>query len=363
MKAPFNPLTWSLVIPTYKREHILPLCLRLAANQTRAPMEVVVVDASPDWEATRALIAEEFAGKFPNVSLIYVQARTPSSTAQRNQGIELANGDILFLIDDDSLMYPDCAEEVMKIYEADHNEAIQGVSAISVSERPLEAPHEEILQGLHGVAQKPKQTKLRKLIKRLLAAEDTYFLPYDDEYPDKPIPEHLHSMNIGRIRLIPGYSMTFRRKVLLKERFSEVLLRYAAGEDQDLSYRVSRHGAIVNAINARLCHLEISGGRLSQFHVAALAALNPAVLQKLYCCTEIERMQRKWRALLKRRALINFLKDLSEKRFCFQRTRGVLFALAHTKDIYSRTPETLLGWYPEFQKKILSVPNTCRKIR
>jgi glycosyltransferase involved in cell wall biosynthesis len=45
-------LTWALVIATYKREHILLRCLRLAAVQTRLPKEIIVVDASPDYEKT-----------------------------------------------------------------------------------------------------------------------------------------------------------------------------------------------------------------------------------------------------------------------------------------------------------------------
>ena len=259
-------LTWSLVVATYKREHILPRCLRLAVKQTRSPKEVVVVDASPDWEKTRAVMVQEFTDHYPQIPLIYVKAEFPSSTAQRNQGIDLTSGDVLFLIDDDSLMYPNCAEEVMKVYEADVDNAIQGVSAIPVPNPP---DADEFITGQavqSGItAVKPKQTRLRRFFKTLLATHQTYFLPYDEDYPNRPIPEHLYALNIGRIQVMAGYSMTFREAILRKEHFSEVLQRYAAGEDQDLSYRVSRHGAIVNANNAHLCHLEISGGRLSQF--------------------------------------------------------------------------------------------------
>ena len=45
-------LTWALVIATYKRENILLRCLQLAAIQTRLPKEIIVVDASPDYEKT-----------------------------------------------------------------------------------------------------------------------------------------------------------------------------------------------------------------------------------------------------------------------------------------------------------------------
>jgi len=348
-----NSLTWSLVIATYKREHILPRCLRLAAKQTRIPKEVVVVDASPDWEETRALILKEFIDHYPQIPLIYVQAAVPSSTAQRNQGIDIASGDILFLIDDDSLMYPDCAEEVMKVYEADLDHGIHGISAIPTPNPPDMDVCKlgQLIPPTNAMVQ-PKQTRLRQFFKSLLLTDQTYFLPYDEDYPNWPIPEHLDTLKIGRIQVMAGYSMTFRREILLKERFSEVLQRYAAGEDQDLSYRVSRHGAIVNAINAHLCHLEISGGRLSQFQVTVLAALNPAILQQFHSPNRTL-VNLKWRRILRRRIIINFLKDLSDKNFRCSRTVGVLYAFLQLQQIYQRTPDELLQWYPEFQKKLV----------
>jgi glycosyltransferase involved in cell wall biosynthesis len=349
-----QPLTWSLVIATYKREHILPRCLRLAAKQTRPPREVIVVDASPDWETTRSLVTQEFAVQFPQIPLIYVKANFPSLTAQRNQGIDLARGDVLFLIDDDSLMYPDCAEAIMQVYDADIAQTVQGVSAIPTPVPPdaTELASGQITQS-GTVAAKPQQTRLRQVVKSLLATDQTYFLPYDETYPDRPISENLDQLNIARIQVMAGYTMTFRRAVLKQERFSEVLQRYAAGEDQDLSYRVSRHGAIVNALNARLCHLEISGGRLSRFQVTVLAALNPSVLQQFYS-PDRKLVNRRWRNTLWRRVLISFLKDLSEREFRFTRTRGVLYALAQLGQIWAKSPDELMVWYPEFQSKLLA---------
>src|SRR5262249_34568845 len=92
-------LTWALVIATYRREHILPRCLRLAAQQTRPPAEVIVVDASPNWEKTRDEILASVAAAHPAIRWAYVAAEQRSSAFQRNQGVRLAGADILFLID------------------------------------------------------------------------------------------------------------------------------------------------------------------------------------------------------------------------------------------------------------------------
>lgn len=349
-----NPeLTWGLVVATYKRAHILPRCLRLAARQSCPPIEVVVVDASPDWDVTRDAVTAEFLFHFPNIKLVYTKAVVPSSTAQRNQGIALAHADILFLIDDDSLMYPDCAAEIMKVYEADCDQLIKGVSAIGVPLAPDTKELENTQQPQLGdPAKRPKQTILRRMVKKILATSDTYFLPYDKTYPNRAIPDSLAALNIARINVMVGYSMTFRREVLLKEQFSEVLQRYAAGEDQDLSYRVSRHGALLNAINARLCHLEISGGRLSLYTVTILAALNPAVLQQFHS-SDLATTNRRWKKLLWRRLIIGFLKDTSERRWNIPRARAILFSLRQLPIIHSFAPSDLLNWYPQFQSKLI----------
>src|SRR5438552_18364771 len=106
-------LSWSLVVATYNRKDVLSRCLALAAGQHRRPLEIIVVDASPDWAATRARVMTELSAHHHHVHWEYVQARRRCLTAQRNQGVRLSHADVLFLIDDDSLMYPDCAEHVL----------------------------------------------------------------------------------------------------------------------------------------------------------------------------------------------------------------------------------------------------------
>ncbi len=44
---------WALVLSTYRRRDVLMLCLQAALAQTRPPAEIIIVDASADWEETR----------------------------------------------------------------------------------------------------------------------------------------------------------------------------------------------------------------------------------------------------------------------------------------------------------------------
>lgn len=345
-----STLNWSLVIATYKRDHILPRCINMAIHQTTPPVEIVIIDASPNWFETKNKIIDLIKELDCHISLRYEQANEASITVQRNQGIDLAKGDILFLIDDDSLMYNDCAEEIMKIYQDDVDEKILGISAMQCPIPPDNIDIEE-----NTIISTPKSTsenKVRELFKKILNTQKTQFLPYDAEFPYREIPSNLNHLNIGAIRFMTGSTMTFRRSVFLKERFSTILYRYCAGEDQDLSYRVSRHGILVNAINAKICHLEISGGRLTQFQVTVLAALNPAVLQQFYS-SEPDLINVLWKRILLKRVIINFLKDASELKFSFMRTRGVIYALFKLSNIHNRDGDDLALWYKDFQKKLI----------
>jgi GT2 family glycosyltransferase len=346
---PNDNFTWSLVVATYKREHILPRCIRLAAKQTRPPAEIIVVDASPTWQETKAVISAGFAESFPNVRLRYVQATVASTTAQRNQGIALAKSDIVFLFDDDSLMFPNCAEEIMRVYAADQKFQVMGVAAILAPCPPDEVATPSPLFAPPSA----RDSWWRKGFREIFSVQSTHFLPYDGEPRSTSIPDSVRHLHVGVINYMTGSCMTFRRSVFDTEKFCEILKRYAAGEDQDLSYRVSRHGALLLAIDAPLCHLEASGGRLTAFQVAALAALNPAVMQRMYGA-EPDMLNKRWRRILLKRFVMNLAKDLIERRVSLPRARGVGFAILKLVEIQRRSMSELTTWYPKFQEEILA---------
>jgi glycosyltransferase involved in cell wall biosynthesis len=131
-----TPLTWGLTIATYNRADCLRTCVALAVAQTRPPSEVVIVDASDDWSKARDTILSEIAADNPAVRWTYQQARVRSLTHQRNQALDQTTADVLFLIDDDSFMFDDCAAEIMAIYEADPEGKIAGVSATLADNAP-----------------------------------------------------------------------------------------------------------------------------------------------------------------------------------------------------------------------------------
>ena len=351
MNADANRLSWALVIATYRREHIFPRCLRLAVQQTRPPAEIVVVDSSPDWEKTRDLVMASIAPSLPEARWVYVAAEKRSSASQRNQGVRLATADLVFLIDDDSLMYPDCAEQILRIYEADTGSAVAGVNAMHVPVPP-DQPDDQLAKtpSEHGTTK--EYGPLSRLARQLLSADDV-FVPYDADFPQHPLPEALKQLPIGTRPLMVGWGMTFRREICLKEPFEEILSYYAAGEDSDMGYRASRHGLLLTALEARLCHLGAGGGRLSPFVVAALGNLNPLVLHRLYS-TDLRRSRRRSRGLLFRRFWILLAKDLSRLRLSLPNARGILYAWRCLGRIFSKSESEVRAWYPQFQKELIA---------
>ncbi|MBE9562215.1 MAG: glycosyltransferase, partial [Proteobacteria bacterium] len=66
-------LTWSVVIPTYKREKVLLKCLRFVTQQTLPAKEIIVVDASPEWEVTKNIVEQDLTIKYPQINWLYIQ--------------------------------------------------------------------------------------------------------------------------------------------------------------------------------------------------------------------------------------------------------------------------------------------------
>lgn len=343
-------LTWDVVIATYKREEILPRCLRLVAAQTRPPARVIVVDASPGWEAARALVMTKIAPNFSAIQWRYDQAERASSAAQRNQGLRACAADVVFYIDDDSLLYPDAAEVVMSVYERDREKRVAGVSMIEVRTTPEDA-------ALPGAAAPERATPsdsgswFRDAVRSALKA-DEIFVPYDATFPDHLVPESLREMAVGARPTMTGNRVTYRRELALREPFEEMLARYAAGEDSDQSYRVSRHGVLLTAFEAKMFHVGSPGGRLPPRVVTSLGAMNPMVLTRIHC-SDLVAKERQTRSLLRRRLVIEGIKDMLKRDFSLPRACGIWDALANLSRVYRMDEAGVRRWYPEFQERLI----------
>ena len=350
-------LDWALVIATKDRIKALQVCIGLALSQTRPPAEVIVIDASAEWQDHRDRIGRILADH-PGVRFHYLQAALPSLTVQRNQGIAQAQAAVLFLLDDDSFMYPDCAERIMAIYEADAEGRIGGIQT-GVAALPPPAANDAGAQKKRGSKTigagqgKARGRVGRWLLQRVLLLDKAaLFIPYDRLRPLPPLPPVLAGQEVSAVRLFQGYRMTFRRQVVLEEPFDEMLRYYCPGEDIDASYRVSRRYLLLTAPAARLHHFTAAGGGIDRLRTTTLSALNQAVLLRRHAADQAG-ARRRYFALMRRRLLAEVLKDALSRRFDLPQARGILQAHARARRIFGMTSKELADWYPAEQARLL----------
>jgi GT2 family glycosyltransferase len=350
--------TWSLVIATYNRLDTLCQCLEFATAQSRPPADVVIVDASDNWESHRRMVLGEVAQRAPaGIRWHYEHAHVCSSAGQRNQAMGLATGDVLFLIDDDAFMYPCCADEVMKIYEADVCGCVAGVAPLE-ADRPPEPLKSAALAAREGTP--AVKVALRSLVQWLYSMLEQeadvirLFLPYDGAYPNHPVPPELAGAAVASTRLFNGFRMTFRAPIIRKVGFDATLKRYAAAEDLDASYRASRHGLLLNAINARIFHRQDASARLTRHTRTLLGLLNLAYLYRRNGY-DPARLLGIYRRRVLRRLAFDIVRDTGRKRFSLPCARADLKALLHLREV-SRIPIAQIAeWYSALQERIIDL--------
>lgn len=105
--------TVSVIIPTYRRADVLPSCLDGLERQTCAPLEVIVVDQSPD-SRTREIVAARTARSF---SYRYIHSDVAGVSLARNLGIRRTNGTIFAFTEDDAVPDPRWVEAMVEAFE------------------------------------------------------------------------------------------------------------------------------------------------------------------------------------------------------------------------------------------------------
>jgi glycosyltransferase involved in cell wall biosynthesis len=100
----------SIIIPTYNRNQYLNDCLQSVSTQTYENIEVIVVDDSGNGNA------QSVVESFDNIVYKPLNSNQGPTTA-RNQGIELANGKYIQLLDDDDYLLPNKIKKQIRYLE------------------------------------------------------------------------------------------------------------------------------------------------------------------------------------------------------------------------------------------------------
>ncbi len=134
----------SVIIPTYRRPHLLDRCLSAVAGQEVAPddFEVIVADDAASEQSRRQV--ERRAGHFPfSVRYLAVTA-TQGPAAARNAGWRAARGQILAFTDDDCIPDAHWLRAGLDAFERDHQiAAATGRMVVPLPENPTDYERNE----------------------------------------------------------------------------------------------------------------------------------------------------------------------------------------------------------------------------
>jgi len=338
----------------------LPTCIELAVQQSRAPEEVIIIDASDNWEEVRERILPGLREKAPEIRWVYEGAKTRGIPAQRNQGLDKAETDILFFFDDDTLMFPGCAERILELYEADSQAKVAGVCPVEKGRPPEGAKVEDERKEMGGSdveSAPPGSPSVVKRLKRFLMNQvflmnaEMLFVPYDMSYPQYELPEALVRRGAQPCALMQGFRMTYRRSAIEQSRFEGNLLKYAAGEDLDGSYRASRHGMILELPAAKVHHFTSASGRINRGTVIALSVANQAFCIRKHAEQQVQ-VRRRFYRLMFRRVPAEFLKDFCSRRFRLPQMWGLLRGIGLAGRIFRSSEEDFLETFHQIQQEL-----------
>ncbi|GAA4000845.1 glycosyltransferase family A protein [Sphingomonas humi] len=366
-------LSWAHCIPTVSRIDILKVAVACSAAQTRSPKEIIVVDASPDWEAHERELRELLAGTA--IRLVVIPAQERSAAFQRNQALDHVTADVVLFTDDDSLLFPDYAERTLAIFERDPDQRIVGVGGNLVADFPPVAAR---MLGLHDGSNVPaaleqKDTGTRKVARLagfleenlkiwpwirkeiLMMSMERMFVPYDEGRPGNAdrVAGIMGSDEGYLSDYLPGGSMAIRSPVAKAERFNSYLLGYSPCEDLDVSYRYGRHGACVIIHASRQHHYEVAASRASRYLATLLGVSNVAFFIRVNSA-DPSRLEGRYWIFVARRLLGETIKDVVARRFEFPQVRGILGAIPLAYRIFRRDRRDVSAWYKEQQRALIA---------
>lgn len=109
-----NKLQFSIIIPTYNTTVVLDQCIEALCHQSadKDCFEVIIVN-----DGGKAAVSQAIRSRERGINIRYYYQDHKGPAAARNLGIEKAEGDIILLLDDDSLPTRDWLDATIKAWD------------------------------------------------------------------------------------------------------------------------------------------------------------------------------------------------------------------------------------------------------
>ena len=231
----------SALIATCDRAKPLKTMFDSLALQSVQPVEAIVVDASSD-DDTKKLCQSRFDGLETNI--IYHRAITIGAAAQRDRAMQFATQEVIWLLDDDIVLEPNCLAKLWQALQSDSR--LGGVNAMITNQKYL--PPGKIssclFRLLHDDALRPLRDRREPSYAGKCIGPGLNLLPEDN--PNLP--------EVVAVEWLNTTCVLYRRQALPQPMFASFFQGYSLLEDLALSLTVGKQWRLANARTARIFH-------------------------------------------------------------------------------------------------------------
>ncbi len=197
--------TATVAVVTYERPAFVARCLDHLLAQTHQPLEIIVVDSSPDDQTAR-LVRQ----RYPMIRYAVCSAGVGATATARDISYRMASGEVLAFVDDDAFAEPEWLEKLLVHFD---DPVVGGVGGRQIRQQPG-----ELEEGVDAIGQ----------------------LQSDGILTGNFAADPGHTVTVDHLL---GANMSFRRSVLdqiggIRDGYRGTCMR----EETDLSLRVAHAG-------------------------------------------------------------------------------------------------------------------------
>ena len=228
-----NILPISSIIPTRNRSQPLARTIQSLSQQSLQPIEMIIIDGSTD-DSTQNLCQTEFPDLQTKIK--YFRAKEIGAATQRNQAMIHTSQNVIWLMDDDILLEPECLARLWNALQSDS--LIGGVNAMITNQcyLPPGQISRRLFQFLHGRAEASYAGKC--------IGPALNLLPEDNPNLPEVVP----------VEWLNTTCTLYRKESLPEPLFPDNFTGYSLMEDVTLSLMVGKRWKLVNARTARIFH-------------------------------------------------------------------------------------------------------------
>ncbi len=262
----------SVIIATRNRADALEtISLPSLAKQDFKDFEVIIWDASNDDKSK--IVVEKYIQSHPDMVIRYFKAPRVGSASQRNDAVKVANGDIIFFIDDDSELL---SNSLGVVYNTLNNSQYCGCQLVI---KELESNSKRSRLNFYTYA-------ITSIIFRLVGGSSRRYVRLSGygTHESKLFRTIPFKVKTKDPEWIKGGAMAFTKEIFKDHSFDERLQKfggYALAEDVQFSHKLFRNKMkLIVSSNGYVIHREAKGVRLENKMVFAARIYNHFVVWK-----------------------------------------------------------------------------------